>query len=361
MDSVPNLFGSDRAGAGGFDGGAGTNTGTNGEVILCEFKCGLLRRDGTKMSADARKGTLRVIQAAIDDSLKQIQWGPRDPQTGFEAEEDFIILPDEAVLKTIKQPGCFMLAFIEQRDRDMYFWFQESKDTDKEAILTKFNRTINTNVMAAFEANTGAQEEAPVEAQMEEAAPETTSDAKPSETPAASTMMPPPPNVVPSPVEPTPAATTLPAATPAAPAKVSEGMRTPASAANFTPIVSSDALKGVFASLDGSTPRTPPVGLPDILTPELVGPLLRDETIRGRLLEYLPEEHRETQDLQELVRTPQFRSQLESFSQALQSGEMDMAQFGLKQSGGADLENFLKAIQSEVDESKKEDEDAMET
>ena len=88
MDSVPNLFGSDRAGADGFDGGAGTNTGTNGEVILCEFKCGLLRRDGTKMSADARKGTLRVIQAAIDDSLKQIQWGPRDPQTGFEAEED---------------------------------------------------------------------------------------------------------------------------------------------------------------------------------------------------------------------------------------------------------------------------------
>ena len=79
------------------------------------------------------------------------------------------------------------------------------------------------------------------------------------------------------------------------------------------------------------------------------------------MLEYLPEEHRETQDLQELVRTPQFRSQLESFSQALQSGEMDMAQFGLKQSGVADLENFLKAIQSEVDESKKEDEDAMET
>lgn len=97
------------------------------------------------------------------------------------------------------------------------------------------------------------------------------------------------------------------------------------------------------------------------MTPELVGPLLRDENIRGRLLEYLPEEHRETQDLQELVRTPQFRSQLESFSQALQSGEMDMAQFGLKQSGVADLENFLKAIQSEVDDSKKEDDDAMET
>ena len=138
-------------------------------------------------------------------------------------------------------------------------------------------------------------------------------------------------------------------------------MRTPASAANFTPIVSGDTLKGVFASLGGATPRTPPVGLPDILTPELVGPLLRDEQIRGRLLQYLPEEHRETQDLEELIRTPQFRSQLETFSQALQSGEMDMAQFGLGQTGVADLEKFLKALQAEVDESQKPDDDAMES
>ena len=80
-------------------------------------------------------------------------------------------------------------------------------------------------------------------------------------------------------------------------------------------------------------------------------------------MEYLPEEHRKTQDLEELIRTPQFRSQLETFSQALQSGEMDMAQFGLKQNGVANLETFLKAIQAEVDESsgKNEEEDAMES
>jgi hypothetical protein len=67
--------------------------------------------------------------------------------------------------------------------------------------------------------------------------------------------------------------------------------------------------------------------------------------------------------LEELIRTPQFRSQLETFSQALQSGEMDMAQFGLKQNGVANLETFLKAIQAEVDESsgKNEEEDAMES
>jgi hypothetical protein len=218
-------------------------------------------------------------------------------------------------------------------------------------LMNKFNQQINTNIMSALGAGfedsaTAAVEEQVAEEMMMDSVPES---AVPSETPSASMLMPPPSNAIPSPVDPTPAPSQLVAATPAAPAKITEGMRTPASAANFTPIVSNDMLKGVFANLGaGATPKTPTVGLPDILTPELVGPLLRDEQIRGRLLEYLPEEHRETQDLEELIRTPQFRSQLEMFSHALQSGEMDMAQFGLKQTGVADLETFLNAIQDEV-------------
>ena len=38
----------------------------------------------------------------------------------------------------------------------------------------------------------------------------------------------------------------------------------------------------------------------------------------------MPEEHRETADLEELIQTPQFRSQLERFSEALQTGQMDL-------------------------------------
>lgn len=356
-DSVPNFFGGQGGGASGLSFGGGASFGADAGPLF-EMKCGKLVRDGAKMRADPRRGTLKIAKSEVDDTLKQIQWGVRDPSTAFEAEDDFIILPDEAVLKTMKRDGCFMLAFIEERDRDMYFWSQESDGKDAmEAKLLKFNRAVNTNVGEALEENIAASE---AQTAMETGdAP----NAVPSETPAATTLMPPPANVIPSPVDPTPAPTSFPAQTPAAPAKVSEGMRTPASAGNFTPIVSSDALKGVFASLGGATPQTPPVGLPEILTPELVGPLLRDEQIRGRLLEYLPEEHRETQDLEELIRTPQFRSQLETFSQALQSGEMDMAQFGLKQNGVANLETFLKAIQAEVDESsgKNEEEDAMES
>ena len=68
--------------------------------------------------------------------------------------------------------------------------------------------------------------------------------------------------------------------------------------------------------------------LRDILKPEIVGPILRNKEVRDRLLVHLPEEHRETADLEELVQTPQFKSQLERFSEALQSGQMDLGQFG---------------------------------
>jgi 26S proteasome regulatory subunit N13 len=89
-------------------------------------------------------------------------------------------------------------------------------------------------------------------------------------------------------------------------------------------------------------------GLSDILTPESVGPLLRSDDVRSRLLEHLPEEHRSTQDLEELVRTPQFQSQLERFSHALQSGQMDLAQFGLSPGTGFSVAEFLQAIQTQV-------------
>jgi hypothetical protein len=116
MDSVPNFFGGD---AGAFGGGSADATGTNGEVILCEVKCGRLNRDGTTMKADKRKGLLRVTQAAVDDTLKQIQWGARDPSMAFEAEEDFIIIPDEAVLKPMKK-AWMLHADVHRRERQRY-------------------------------------------------------------------------------------------------------------------------------------------------------------------------------------------------------------------------------------------------
>ena len=108
------------------------------------------------------------------------------------------------------------------------------------------------------------------------------------------------------------------------------------------------ALAGLQQHGGGGAVRVSGPGLSDILTPASVGHLLRSDDVRGRLTQHLPEEHRSTQDLEELMRTPQFQNQLERFSHALQSGQMDLAQFGLNPGTGFGVAEFLQAIQAQV-------------
>eukprot|EP00882_Tetradesmus_deserticola_P015917 GHRQ01016974.1.p1 GENE.GHRQ01016974.1~~GHRQ01016974.1.p1 ORF type:complete len:149 (+),score=45.39 GHRQ01016974.1:371-817(+) len=67
-----------------------------------------------------------------------------------------------------------------------------------------------------------------------------------------------------------------------------------------------------------------------------------------RLSSYLPEEQRSRQALLELARSPQFQQQLATFSGALQTGQLDLAQFGL-QAQGFTVADFLRAIQELVE------------
>lgn len=49
-----------------------------------------------------------------------------------------------------------------------------------------------------------------------------------------------------------------------------------------------------------------------------------------RLGAFLPEAHRNRQALADLAHSPQFQQQLATFGMALQTGQLDMAQFGLR-------------------------------
>ncbi len=52
--------------------------------------------------------------------------------------------------------------------------------------------------------------------------------------------------------------------------------------------------------------------------------------VLGRLSTYLPEEQRSPEALRALAHSPQFHHQLSTFSAALQTGQLDLAQFGLQ-------------------------------
>jgi hypothetical protein len=121
---------------------------------------------------------------------------------------------------------------------------------------------------------------------------------------------------------------------------------------NVTPSGNIDAaaMAAALAGLQrGRAPAGP--GLSDILTAENVGEMLRNDDVRARLAEHLPDEHKSSQDLEELLRTPQFQNQLERFSAALQSGQMDLSQFGLDPGTGFSVVDFLTAIKNEVEKS----------
>jgi hypothetical protein len=178
--------------------------------------------------------------------------------------------------------------------------------------------------------------------------------------------------------EETPAVTAGVAATPAAPEKASqktsqeetrEDETMEDAAATPGAAVSGDALRAALAGagggggvgnlgdpaamarmLAGMNARGRGLGLNEVLTPETVGPLLRDDDVRARLAEFLPDAHRGSENLDSLLRTPQFQSQLERFSAALQSGQMDLAQFGLSPGTGFSVAEFLDAIQKKADE-----------
>ena len=86
--------------------------------------------------------------------------------------------------------------------------------------------------------------------------------------------------------------------------------------------------------------------LNEVLTPEVLLSALSSEGVQTRLAEYLPVEHRTPRALRELVTSTQFSAQLQSFSRALQSGQVDLAQFGLAPGASFSVADFLLAIQS---------------
>eukprot|EP00227_Mantoniella_beaufortii_P019311 CAMPEP_0197578486 /NCGR_PEP_ID=MMETSP1326-20131121/2677_1 /TAXON_ID=1155430 /ORGANISM="Genus nov. species nov., Strain RCC2288" /LENGTH=173 /DNA_ID=CAMNT_0043141669 /DNA_START=43 /DNA_END=560 /DNA_ORIENTATION=+ len=114
--------------------GGGRPTGPNGEEILVDVKCGRLLVEGKTMKPDDRKGRLRIARAT--DGLCHLQWGARSDDMPFIPEDDFIIFPQEAVMKFIPKPGCFVVKFPDDASRNMFFWSQEAPGSVTDDSLT---------------------------------------------------------------------------------------------------------------------------------------------------------------------------------------------------------------------------------
>ena len=68
------------------------------------------------MKPDDRKGKLRICKAT--DGLTHLMWGPRAEGMPFNPDDDFIIFPQEAQMKFIPKPGCFVIKFPDDASRN---------------------------------------------------------------------------------------------------------------------------------------------------------------------------------------------------------------------------------------------------
>ena len=77
------------------------------------------------MAPDERKGKLRVCKAT--DGLCHLQWGSRAEGMPFVPEDDFIIFPQESVMKFIPKHGECVIKFPYDYSRNMFFWSREPR------------------------------------------------------------------------------------------------------------------------------------------------------------------------------------------------------------------------------------------
>jgi hypothetical protein len=228
---------------------------------LLEFKAGkLLRSTGNLLTADKRKG-LVFVKVSADDSLLHVCWKERNSE---QVEDDFIVFPEEA--EFVKIPQCttgkaYVLKFKTSAQR-LFFWLQESEEFKDDDLVKKFNDLINSGGGAS-----GAQAEGGMDSSEQEQLMRLLQE---------------------------------------------QGF-----------LGAEGNSSNAAASASASTATSQQTRLSQVLTPDLLKPVLSDARLRSELFPLLPEGHDHTeQELQDLIRSPQFQQAVQSLDAALMSGEL---------------------------------------
>ncbi|CAN0839055.1 26S proteasome regulatory subunit RPN13 [Linum grandiflorum] len=96
-------------------------------------------------------------------------------------------------------------------------------------------------------------------------------------------------------------------------------------------------------------------GLGDIFKPDLIMPLIATLPLEERLASFLPEGPWTPEDVLELLQSPPFRQQVDSFTYVLKTGQIDLSQFGVDPSKYRfSVSSFLEALEESVEKKAEE-------
>ncbi|KAI4348099.1 hypothetical protein L6164_008860 [Bauhinia variegata] len=277
------------------------------QEIMLEFRAGKMYVDGKKVIPDTRKGLIRIARG--EEGLVHFQWLDRTQNT---VEEDQIIFPNEAVFEKVNQASgrVYILKF-NGDERKFFFWMQEPNAENDSQLCSSVNDYINRSLEFLGEEEPDVS--VPLQVSEDMAEDEVSSR-------AAKVG----PHV-------------------AAEATSHEASSGPVKLEDLQRILSNIEPADSIGDPDGG------LGLGDILKPDLIMPLIGTLALEQRLAPYLPEGQWSPEDILELLQSPPFRQQVDSFTYVLRTGQIDLSQFGIDPSKYKfTVLSFLEALEDSV-------------
>ncbi|KAI3803195.1 hypothetical protein L1987_31344 [Smallanthus sonchifolius] len=272
--------------------------------VLLEFRAGKMHMEGKRVVADPRKGLVRIGRG--EEGLVHIQWLDR---TNTTIEDDQIVFPEEAVFEKVGQAsGRVYLLKFQTDDRKCFFWMQEPGADNDEELCKSVNLYLNQPIDFATEEDDTLGED--ISSRAGNLAGSSTG------------------------------AEVISDVSSSGPVKLADLQR----------ILSNIGPSGEAADPDGG------LGLGDILKPELILPLMETLSLE-HVASHLPEGEWTPEELMELLQSPPFRQQVDSFTYVLKTGQIDLTQFGVDPSKYKfTVLSFLEALEDSVAKTSNSDE-----
>ncbi|GFP82163.1 26S proteasome regulatory subunit rpn13 [Phtheirospermum japonicum] len=278
------------------------------QEVFLEFRAGKMLMDGTRVVPDSRKGLVRIGRG--EEGLVHFQWLDRSLNV---VESDQIVFPDEAVFEKVNQSSgrVYILKF-HTDDRKFFFWMQEPKADGDAQLCNDINFHLNQPLGGEDEPDASV----PVESSEDMDEDDILSRAG---------------NLV----------------------GPSMGAEATSDVTSAGPVQLTD-LQRILSNIVSSG-----LGLGDILKPEHVWPLVQGQPLHQQLASYLPEGEWTPEELIELLQSPPFRQQLDSFTYVLRTGQVDLTQFGIDPSKyNFTVSSFLEALEDSVARTSESEESA---
>ncbi|WCJ34664.1 regulatory particle non-ATPase 13 [Euphorbia peplus] len=293
------------------------------QQIMLEFRAGKMRFQDKKVVPDTRKGLVRIARG--EEGLVHFQWLDRLQNV---MEDDQIIFPDEAVFEKVNQASgrVYILKF-NTDDRKFFFWMQEPKVEDDWQLCSSVNYYINRPLEFLAE-----EPDASAPLQVSEDMVEDDISSR-----AGNLVLP------------------------------NFGSEVTSDVSSSSGPVKLEDLQRILSNIGqgGTSSAEDPdggLGLGDILKPDLIMPLMDTLPLEERLAAYLPEGPWSPEDILELLQSPPFRQQMDSFTYVLRTGQVDLSQFGIDPSKFKfTVLSFLEALEDSVlkatEETRRDDKD----